>query len=298
MFKPGAVMYARAAEKLHRRHCEFCSVELTAHQGLSSGICDKPQCHERMIERVGQELIERKRKENAANLEKVFTAAAPLVEAAVHEIDADPEDFVRCKLPHTAKPVVEKKPEQVEAFEKHLHWIADRAFNEELEERDLSYRDELERDQHDVLNTACATCRGGCCATAGSGAFLQDADIDRWRQRNPGGTKEQVIEEYMSHLPDQVVDEGCVFQGPSGCNMPQGLRSDQCHTFYCKALKTLQEELMKSTHGKTVFVADVDRVPVAVTAWSPQTGRVAVTSPVKRERPAPQPIVISSDDFL
>ena len=57
MFKPGQVMYARAAEKIHRRHCEFCGVELTQHQGLSSGICDKPACHERMIERVGQELM-------------------------------------------------------------------------------------------------------------------------------------------------------------------------------------------------------------------------------------------------
>ena len=37
MFKPGTVMYSRAAGKIHRRHCECCGVELTQHQGLSTG---------------------------------------------------------------------------------------------------------------------------------------------------------------------------------------------------------------------------------------------------------------------
>ena len=296
MFKPGQVMYARAAEKIHRRHCEFCGVELTQHQGLSTGICDKSQCHDRMIERVGQELIDRKRKENAEKLEKVFAAAAPLVEKAAEEIGAEGDDFVRCKLPYQSNGIVALEDEQKKAFEDHLRWITARAFTEEIPDSDLSYRDDLEREQHDVLDTACSACRGGCCATAGSGAFLQDADIKRWRQRNPDGTEEQVVEEYLNMLPEQVIEEGCVFQGPEGCVMPRSMRSDQCHTFYCKSLKTLQEQLMESEHGRTVFVADKDRVPVSVTGWSPDTGRVPVMGAIK-ERKAPEPIVMSSDDF-
>ena len=297
MFKPGQVMYARAAGKIHRRHCEFCGVELTPHQGLSNGICDKPQCHEQMIERVGQELIDRKRKENAEKLEKAFTAAAPLVTKAAEEIGAEGEDYVRCKLPYQGNGVVPLPDERKAKFEEHLRWITARAFTEEVPDRDLSYRDDLERDQHDVLDTACSACRGGCCATAGDGAFLQDDDIKRWRQRSPDGTEEQVVEEYLGMLPDEVIEEGCVFQGPEGCNMPRSARSDQCHTFYCKSLRTLQEELMDSTHGRTIFVAEQDRVPVGVTGWSPATGRVPVMGNVAPERKAPEPIVFSSEDF-
>ncbi|MGD1926109.1 MAG: hypothetical protein ACFB03_18280 [Paracoccaceae bacterium] len=297
MFKPGAVMYARAAEKIHRRHCEFCGVELTAHQGLSSGICDKPQCHEQMIARVGQELIDRKRKENAEKVEKLFTAAAPLVEKAAQDIGAEGDDFVRSKLPFHEFGPVPLEEERKAALEKHLRWIAARAFTEEVPDRDLSYRDDLERDQHDVLDTACSACRGGCCANAGDTAFLQDDDIKRWRQRNPDGTEEQVVEHYMSMLPDDVMGEGCVFQRPTGCNMPRSERSDQCHTFYCKSLKTLQEDLMESTHGKTVFVVGHNQLPVSVVGWSPDTGRVPVMGGVERERKAPEPIVMSSDDF-
>ena len=54
---------------------------------------------------------------------------------------------------------------------------------------------------------------------------------------------------------------------------------------------------MNSTHGRTVFVADQDRVPVSVTGWSPETGRVPVLGSAKPERKAPEPIVFSSDDF-
>ena len=297
MFKPGQVMYARAAGKIHRRHCEFCGVELTPHQGLSSGICDKPQCHEQMIERVGQELIDRKRKENAEKLEKVFTAAGPLVEKAAEEIGAEGDDFVRCKLPYQGNGMVALDEERKQAFEKHVRWITDRAFTEDIQDRDLSYREDLERDQHDVLDTACSACRGGCCATAGDAAFLQDEDIKRWRQRNPDGTKEQVVDEYLNMLPDEVIAEGCVFQGANGCVMPRSMRSDQCHTFYCKSLKTLQEELMESQHGRTVFVADQNQLPVSVTGWSPDTGRVPVLGSAKPEKKAPEPIVFSSDDF-
>ncbi|MEM7211865.1 MAG: hypothetical protein AAF479_08235 [Pseudomonadota bacterium] len=297
MFKPGQVMYARAAGKIHRRNCECCGVVLTPHQGLSSGICDKPTCHEWMIERVGQELIERKRKENAEKLEKAFTSAAPLVAKAAEEIGAEGEDYVRCKLPYQGNGVVPLTDDRKAEFEKHLRWITARAFTEEIPDRDLSYRDDLERDQHDVLDTACSACRGGCCATAGDGAFLQDEDIKRWRQRNPDGTDEEVVEEYLGMLPDNIIDEGCVFQGPEGCNMPRSARSDQCHTFYCKSLKTLQEELMESTHGRTIFVAEQDRIPVSVTGWSPSTGRVPVMGSVAPERKAPEPIVFSSEDF-
>lgn len=297
MFKPGTVMYARAADKIHRRHCEFCGVELTPHQGLSSGICDKTQCHEQMIARVGQELIERKRRENAEKIEKIFTLAAPLVQKAAEEIGAEGDDFVRCKLPYQENGVVALEESRKAAFEKHVRWITARAFTEDIPDRDLSYREDLERDQHDVLDTACTACRGGCCSNAGDAAFLQDEDIKRWRQRNPGGTEEQVVEEYLSMLPDEVIDEGCVFQGADGCVMPRSARSDQCHTFYCKSLRNLQEELMESAHGRTVMIADKDRMPVSVTGWSPETGRVPVLGGPAPEKKAPQPIVFSSDDF-
>ncbi len=299
MFKPGMVMYSRAASKIQRRNCESCGVELTAHQGLSNGICDKPQCHDWMIEKVGTELIERKRRENAEKIERIFEKMAPAVEVATAAIDATPETIVRSKIPYQSSPVATLPVERKEEFEKHLRWIVARAFTEEVGTADLSYRDELEREMHDVLDTACSACKGGCCATAGSTAFLQDVDVHRWRQRNPEATEDEVVDYYLGMLPDEATEDACVFQGADGCVLPRDKRNDQCHSFYCKSLRDVQEQLMESETGKIVYIATEDGEAKGIVAWSPATGRVPLDKAARpaEEPAAPQPIVMSSDDF-
>ncbi|MEO1493166.1 MAG: hypothetical protein AAFV19_13510 [Pseudomonadota bacterium] len=299
MFKPGTVMYSRAASKIQRRNCESCGVELTAHQGLSNGICDKPACHEWMIEKVGAELIARKRRENAEKVEKMFTKMAPAVEVAAAAIDATPETIIRSKIPYQPAPVIPLPEERKAEFEEHLRGVVESAFAEEISDTDFSYREKLEADLPDVVDTACSACKGGCCAVAGTTAYLEYRDIDRWRQRQPDVTPDEIVDYYVGMLPEEATEDACMFQSATGCVLPRDKRNDQCHTFYCKALKDLSEALSTSEDGKVVFIADEEGEANSITAWSPSTGRVPLE---KAARPAaapsaPQPIVMSSDDF-
>ena len=289
-------MYSRAAGAINRRHCECCGAELTAHQGLSSGICDKPGCHEWMIEKVGRELIERKRRENAEALDKIFTTMAPAVATAAEAIGATPDTIVRSKIPYQSNPIVPLSEERRAKFETHLRSITQAAFTEDAPTQDLGYRDQIVQDPPDVLATACTACKGGCCALGGNTGFLQTVDVDRWRQEQPEATEDDFVDYYIGMLPDEVTDDACVFQGPEGCTLPRTKRNDQCNTFYCKSLKTLQENLMESETGKVVFIASERQEVHGVVAWSPETARVPLTAQ-PREQAAPEPIVMSSGNW-
>ncbi len=299
MFKPGTVMYARAASKINRRNCDSCGAELTAQQGLSSGICDKPECHDWMIEKVGTELIERKRRENAERLDRMFTKMAPAVEVAASSIDATPDTVIRSKIPFQGKPVVPLPEERRAAFEKHIRWVVARAFTEEVSEVDLSYREQIDRDEPDVLETACSACQGGCCELGGTSGFLQVVDVDRWRQQQPDVTADEIIDYYLAMVPAETTEGACVYQSAKGCALPREKRNDQCNTFHCKALKTLQDKLIESETGKVVMIADEDGEARKIVAWSPATGRVPLEAraPQPAEPEEPQPITFSSEDF-
>ncbi len=299
MFKPGTVMYARAAKNIVRYNCEFCGRELTPQQGITSGICDNPECHALKIEKVGAELIERKRQENAQALDKAFAESAPQVAKAIEAIAATPETIARTKLPYQENSLQALPSERREAFEKHLRWIAARAFTEAVPDADLTYRDAIELDQPDVMDAACARCKGGCCALGGDTGFLQDEDVGRMRQRNPEVSEEEVVDAYLALVPEEAISESCVYHGAEGCALPRAMRNNQCNTFYCKPLRTLRDLLSEGSTDKVVMIA-VDEAGAArsVTGWSPETGAVDMEAVDARPTPeSPGPIVFSSDDF-
>lgn len=299
MFKPGAVMYARAAAGIARHNCEFCGAELTAHQGVSAGICDKPQCHERMIEKVGTELLARKRRENAERLAKMYEKMAPQVAEAAAAIGGTPETIIPAKVPFQGKPVVPVPEARRAAFEKHLRWIIARAFTEEVPENDLSYREDLNQDEPPLVDAACGMCRGGCCELGGDTGFLQDVDIGRWRQLNPGATEDEIADYYLGMVPPETTEDCCIYQGPMGCVLPREKRNDQCNAFYCKSLKLLQERIAEATTDKVVIISDDDGEARGVAGWSPETGTVLVYESLPGEKPADNRPSISfgSDDM-
>ena len=299
MFKPGAVMYARAAASIARYNCEFCGVELTAQQGVSTGICEKQQCHERMIEKVGTELIERKRRENAESLKRMFDKYAPQVAEAAEAVGGTAETAIPAKVPFQAAPITPLPEERRAAFEKHLRWITARAFTEEVKELDLSYREELDQDEPALVDAACGSCQGGCCALGGTTGFLQDVDIERWRARDPEATAEQIIDYYLGMVPAETTEDACIYQGAQGCVLPRANRNDQCNAFYCKSLKLLQEKIAEATTDKVVIIADDNSEARSVSGWSPETGKVVVYTSAPGDTPADdrQSISFGSDDM-
>jgi len=286
MLEPGFTMYSRTWEEMKRTSCEYCGKPLTPHQAASSGICGAPHCHARMIEKVGAELLARKRRENAAYVQSVYEKVPDEIWAALELLDSPPDQVAFAVVPWQGQPVEPLPEERRAAFREHLKLITDRAFLEPIPQSDFSYRDDSEIDEPPVMAAACTACQGGCCALGGDTGFLQDDDVQRYRQRNPQVTKAEVIELYLGLLPETSTRDACVYQSAEGCTVPRPLRNDQCNTFYCKSLRRLQENYGNSAEGKAVLIAAEDGAPRNVAAFDLQNDRRVVAAFAPGEHPS------------
>jgi len=90
---------------------------------------------------------------------------------------------------------------------------------------------------------ACALCRGYCCRLAGDHAFFRAETAQRFHRDNPDMTQEQVIDHYMSYLPEQSLENSCVYHGERGCVLPRDIRPSICNDFFCEGLWDVVGEL-------------------------------------------------------
>ncbi len=296
--KAGSAMFARSASKVVRRYCGCCGDELTAHQALSSGICDKPRCRDWKIARVGAELLERRRREV---MERLFDEQAPVVARAAAAIAATPATVVRATIPWQGSPVAPLSEERRADLAEHLRLIVADAFAAPLPQSaaqdDLAEREAAERDEPPLTATACAACRGQCCSRGGTTAFLEPADIARWRRRDPHAPPDEIVDWYLGMLPDETIAAGCVFQSGTGCALPRERRSDHCNTFYCRSLQTLHERVegagQTRADASVVMIVDDEAADEArgVVGWSAATGPVGFVAlqPPPDEPEAPEP---------
>jgi hypothetical protein len=288
--KAGSTMFARAASQVVRRYCGCCGEELSAHQALSSGICDKPRCRDWKIARVGAELLERRRREV---MERLFDQQAPVVARAAAAIDATPVTIVRGTIPWQGSPVAPLAPERRADFAEHLRWIVAEAFARPVPRDGLAERQAAEADETPLTATACAACRGQCCSRGGTTGFLQPADIGRWRQRAPETPPDEIVDWYLGVLPQETIAGACVFQAASGCALPRERRSDHCNTFYCRSLQTLHERLEEAggpvDGARVVMIVDDEAADEArgVVGWSAATGPIGFVA--IRPEPAETP---------
>ena len=268
------VYYAAGPGNGDGRACRFCGAELTPEQA-GTGICRKPECHDRMIEEAGKEILARKRAKHDAVSEEVFATAAEDIAAARQRLGADALVWM---IPAQHAPLAALTPERLANFREHLEVCATMAFREPETDADLSARVQHEPKEAPLADAACATCQGRCCKDRGGDtALLLPGDFARYRQRNPGVTKDQAIAAYLAYLPPLATQDGCVYQAETGCALPREMRQDICNSYYCDALRWLRrastelgtsEAVLVAAHKGTpervaVVAADGTRKPVA-----------------------------------
>ncbi|MFN8653925.1 MAG: hypothetical protein U0133_18605 [Gemmatimonadales bacterium] len=85
----------------------------------------------------------------------------------------------------------------------------------------------------------CIGCKGYCCQTASTHAWLTVSDVQRIREAagNPGVKAFRAA--YLRHLTGRRYIDSCVFHGEQGCVLPREMRSDLCNTYWCGELRGL-----------------------------------------------------------
>jgi len=89
---------------------------------------------------------------------------------------------------------------------------------------------------------ACELCKGGCCVTGGDHAFISTATIRRLVDADPELDPGEILDTYLSHLPERTIQGACVNQTATGCSLPRAWRSDSCNAYFCESLTAFQRE--------------------------------------------------------
>lgn len=150
-------------------------------------------------------------------------------------------------------------------------------------------------------DAACGTCRGACCPSGGSTAFLDTERMVVIRRvlaaQGDTPTADEMITRYKRYVPDEHVEGSCVMHGADGCTVPRMVRASLCNRYRCGGLTQLVRAL---DHSSAVYVAagdgarldrvaritDVGRAPVggALSGLTPFAGVPVVPAPDSSDR--------------
>lgn len=179
--------------------------------------------------------------------------------AAAHGVDATVPVVM---LPANTRALVPLPDRAREAFLAHLRGVIAESFAQPLRDnldamsaQAASERDDagetMSRDDglpaYMVLG-GCSTCRGDCCTSGGTRAFLKADSLVRVRaQRVTLGVHEEnpaAIEAlYVAALPAEHYADSCVFHARLGCTLRRELRSNLCNRYQCGELTQLRRAL-------------------------------------------------------
>jgi hypothetical protein len=96
----------------------------------------------------------------------------------------------------------------------------------------------------------CGVCAGGCCPVGSNHAFVTADTIRRVQSQNEQQrTAEDIEAMYLSFLPEQSQEGGCIYQQANGCALPRDLRGDTCNTYVCDSFRAVQQAEQESQYG-------------------------------------------------
>jgi len=248
--------------------CSVCARRISRTQAAGPGICDSPDCRKaRALRDIAQENSRRQQ------LRDELRARTPDARSRAG-ID-EGRRYALAVMPAHVRPLVDQDPERVARFAERLRGVISDARRgqerdeardpEEAPHPDAPPPEVLEPDAdppfHEFLLKGCATCRGYCCETGKTHAYLDEKAIRRYMATHPPASDEEILADYLSYLPDRSYEQCCVFQGPEGCTLPRTKRAHICNTYLCRSLVELQESLEDAEQPLAVIgSADADGV--------------------------------------
>jgi len=241
----------------HEHRCVVCGSAITLHQGLRGNICADPQCQ--------HTLVRRQQRARARMHERTQSAVARWRRQFPSAGDAAAEEPM-VLLPANTKrlvPLPERRRRRFrEYFTRSLSLAAARNAGlggrtgapEEPDRRSCSAEVPATLA---MLGSACAVCRGYCCAQGGDHAFQRPEVVRAYLLQHPELRPRDVLNAYLDHLPRLSYQDSCVFHTRHGCNLPAHMRSQTCHDYLCHGL----QDLARAQQGEAavqVFAAAVE----------------------------------------
>lgn len=250
--------------------CVMCQQPLPPDRSAQADLCYNPVCQTRKRVRDAGELAKKQTAQKAKYFEVSKRRTRQVIKQAAKEIGQPHLGKVAFGIaPYIDVPLTPLPPERRRAFEDHLRNVVAESFAKaELpndppeDDPDYAKRQADELPEPFVINATCIACQGDCCLMGGTRhAFLEVRTIDYLRWRSPDLTEQQVIEYYLSHIPEITTAQSCVFHGEQGCTLDRSFRADICNNFQCWARQALiKEHARKPLNGAVVAGVPRDHV--------------------------------------
>lgn len=158
-----------------------------------------------------------------------------------------PGNAVRTVLPANADPVVPQDASRRAAFVQHLTEILEGAVLDQARLQADPVEVEPGTSDRDRLSAnVCTACRGSCCRSGGDQAYLTEETMVRSLQAHPDWSQAQILDSYVKCLPQESVENSCIYHSATGCGLPRDLRSSTCNRYLCGKLRNLQAGVPES----------------------------------------------------
>ena len=229
------------APRLSEKTCAFCGAKLDVHQAVRGGICAEPACRRKLV----MESASQRRQEEEADVRRAAAEFRARVAPSLGA--ADPRSLTLAVVPDFRRRVVKLPRARRMEFRAHLVRIVRQAFEEMLNEthasalaEELALTLQPAREFREA-SACCATCRGHCCRTGGTHAYLNVTVIRSYLARHPGLRWREVVRVFLKKLPAAAFDYSCVYHGRRGCALPREMRSSTCNLYHCEGLRELRD---------------------------------------------------------
>lgn len=221
--------------------CRNCDAVLHTAREKREQFCSNIKCRSACITFQAKQAVERDKHwadSRQAHAEKILSG----LQKHADVMAVIPPNPLLMIIPRNTRQVVKQPAHRVTELQRHLRRTMDQA---EIEINNVGLQESIQKMHEDrirdaapslpVLN-ACITCAGHCCLQ-GAGTALLNRDFFAWRLlKETNSTPQQIVEEYLSLIPEYAFEDSCLYHTEDGCVLPRKIRSSTCNNFQCRGI--------------------------------------------------------------
>jgi len=216
--------------------CSICGAERTVIEATRGDICAELSCRRASFHRA--EMAKK----------KAFKAACDDVFAKTGK-----QTDVTAPVPYLDRKVVETPEKSKRSFRATLRKEIRAAVAAPDQSSAAEYKEP--EASSPALNASCIACRGRCCRLGGTHAFLDLENMQMLLAQRQEDSPSAVYRDYIRQIPDQSMEQACLFQGEHGCALPSHMRSSVCHSFECDERLALKAALNGREDASALVIA-------------------------------------------
>jgi hypothetical protein len=238
--------------------CQICGTALREPREKLEGVCGKAKCQlawaSRLQARRNAE-IQRRRQE------RMRTAEAHRDREVLRRGIEHPQAIQPVVVPANMRKIVNLPERRKRAFRSNLMALIAQAAAARAKSADPPPGETAADSSpsspalESLLGRGCATCRGRCCNGGGDHAYLSVDTILGYMRNHPKQRPRDVLEAYLSLLPNKAYEGSCVYQTHNGCALPREMRAKISGDYYCEELRYFQRQYYAEGEREVMFYA-------------------------------------------